>query len=78
MPKVLCNLRNASAEINGVKFEKTDDGMLSEDISKEVADSFGAIDGYLVIETEEKAPVKTGAKKAETQKAEETAQVQQP
>lgn len=44
--KVLCTRPNASELISGVRFEKTADGMLSEDISGEQAQRFLAIDGY--------------------------------
>lgn len=46
MPKVLCTLENASEEISGVKFEQTEDGMLSEDVSTETAAYFCQINGY--------------------------------
>ena len=46
MPKVLCTSENASDEISGVKFEKTEDGMLSEEISDETAAYFCQINGY--------------------------------
>lgn len=46
MPKVLCTLENASDEISGVKFEQTEDGMLSEEISDEAAAYFCQINGY--------------------------------
>lgn len=46
MPKVLCTLENASQEISGVKFEQTEDGMLSEDVSDETAAYFCQINGY--------------------------------
>lgn len=49
MPRVLCTLPNASAEISGVKFVSTaDGGMLSEDLSDERAAEFAAIPGYTV------------------------------
>lgn len=46
MPRVLCTLENASTEINGVKFEAVENGMLSEDVSDEVAENFLSITGY--------------------------------
>lgn len=49
--KVLCTLPNASENINGVKFSSTDDGMLSEDVSEEVAKRFSAIEGYSIVDT---------------------------
>lgn len=48
MPKVICLLENASDEINGVKFAPFDgEGILSEDISDEVAAVFLSIKGYV-------------------------------
>lgn len=64
MFQVICVLPNASDEINGVKFEKTDDGMLSEVVSKEVADNFAKIDGYKVVESDDAAVTKTAKKDA--------------
>lgn len=55
MPKVLCTLPNASDEISGVKFSAHDKGMLSEDVSAEVAATFASIPGYTVV-GEQKAP----------------------
>lgn len=46
MAKVLCTRQNASEEINGVKFEQTDEGMLSEEITDEQAAAFCKIPGY--------------------------------
>ena len=40
MVQVICTLPNASEEISGVKFSAHDEGMISEEISQEVADSF--------------------------------------
>lgn len=62
--KVLCKLPNASGEINGVKFAKTDDGMLSEDIGEDVAKAFVEIPGYEIV-ADTKAPAKSAAKAAE-------------
>jgi len=58
MAKVICSLPNASAEISGVAFESTPDGMLSEEISDESAAGFAAIPGYALhgaIDPSEKA-----------------------
>jgi len=79
MPRVICSLPNASTEISGVKFSQTDDGMLSEEVSDEVAAAFTEINGYAihgaVVEKPTKAadpgsktagktaPAKTAAKK---------------
>ena len=40
MVQVICTLPNASEEISGVKFCPHDEGMISEDITQEVADGF--------------------------------------
>lgn len=65
MPKVLCTLPNASEEISGVKFVSHANGMLSEDISEEVAADFASIPGYEIVGAEPKAPVVDDAAKAE-------------
>lgn len=44
--QVLCTRPNASESINGVAFTATDEGMLSEPISQDVADEFLACPGY--------------------------------
>lgn len=49
MPQVLCKLPNASEEISGVKFSTHAAGMLSEDVSDEVAAGFAAIPGYEIV-----------------------------
>lgn len=46
--QILCTRPNASELINGVKFTETDDGMLSEPISQDVADEFLACPGYAI------------------------------
>ena len=49
--RVLCILENASDEISGVKFEQVEGGMLSEEISDDVAALFLEIPhGYRVYE----------------------------
>ena len=53
MPKVLCTLPNASAEINGKKFVSHRDGMLSENMTDEEAAAFAEIPGYEVVEDKE-------------------------
>lgn len=61
MAQVLCTRENASTLINDVKFTQTDTGMLSEDISDEVAANFLEIPGYELVGekslTDEKLPV---------------------
>ena len=49
MSKVLCTLPNASDEISGVKFSAHPKGMLSEDVSDDVAAEFAAIKGYSIV-----------------------------
>lgn len=49
MPKVLCTSPNASEEIDGHKFEKHANGMLSENMSDEAAERFARIPGYEVV-----------------------------
>lgn len=47
MVQVICTLPNASEEISGVKFSAHDEGMISEDITQDVADGFLEIsNGY--------------------------------
>lgn len=47
MVQVICTLPNASDEISGVKFSAHDEGMISEEVSQEVADGFLEIsNGY--------------------------------
>lgn len=47
MPKVLCTLPNAAAEINGVKFSPAEGGMLSDEVSADQAEAFLSITGYV-------------------------------
>lgn len=48
MPRVICELPNASLEINGVPFEKMEDGRIrSAEVEQEIADFFLSIPGYL-------------------------------
>ena len=47
MPRVICNLPNASTEISGVKFHPLEDGgLVSDEIGAELAASFLTIPGY--------------------------------
>ena len=55
MPKVLCTLPNASEEISGVKFVSHANGMLSEDVTDEVAANFASIPGYEIVGAKVKA-----------------------
>jgi len=55
MPLVICTLKAASTKINGVEFKQTDKGLISENVSQEVADHFASIDGFEVIKAQGKA-----------------------
>lgn len=66
MPRVLCELPNASTEINGVAFAAVEGGMLSIELSEEAAANFASINGYRLYE----APVAAPAAVAETEAAE--------
>lgn len=47
MPRVICDLPNASAEISGVKFHPLDDGrLISDEIAADQAERFISIPGY--------------------------------
>ena len=62
MARVICALPNASEEIDDVKFEAVEGGMLSEEISDELAARFASIDGYKLVDGE--APKTKRGKKA--------------
>ena len=64
MPKVLCTLPNASEEINGIKFETHANGMLSEDVSDEVAAELSTIPGYQVVGSKAPADPDKAAERA--------------
>lgn len=70
MPKVLCTLPNASEEISGVKFVTHADGMVSEEISDEVAENFLSIPGYLPLVDSKAAEKAAADAAAEAEKAE--------
>lgn len=55
MPRVSCSLMNASTLINGVAFEASNGGMLSGEVSKDVADLFADVPGFKVIATRVRA-----------------------
>ena len=58
MPRVICDLPNASDEISGVKFFPLEDGgLISDEISDEQAELFASIPGY-TIDGEGAEPVK--------------------
>ncbi len=48
MAKVICTLPNASTKINGVAFVEHKLGMISEEVSDEVAAGFASIQGYVL------------------------------
>lgn len=57
MPRVICDLPNASDEINGIKFHPLDDGgRISDEIDAETAALFASIPGY-VLDDGSSAPV---------------------
>ena len=69
MPKVICKLENASREISGVKFTPVEGGMLSEDVSDEMAELFVSINGYEPhVESQEVAAPPAPVAKASTSK----------
>lgn len=87
MPRVICDLPNASEEISGVKFHKLEDGgLISDEISEELAELFASIPGYAIDEDGSEPPKvevkpapttrKAGAKKQ--QPAEKPAEVVPP
>lgn len=90
MPRVICDLPNASAEISGVKFHKLDDGrLISDEISDEAVERFCSIKGYILDEEErdeepeaDKAPAAPKLTKAQqkalTKKQAAEAAAQQP
>lgn len=49
MPKVRCVLKNASSLISGVQFEPADKGMVSAEVSLEVAEQFLSVPGYELV-----------------------------
>lgn len=63
MAKVLCSLPNAATEINGIKFTVAKGGMISEDVSDDVANDFVSIPGYELV-SKSKATAKAAAKNA--------------
>jgi hypothetical protein len=59
VPKVICDLENASNLINGVKFSEFDGvGLISDEISEEQAAHFCGIPGYLLYEEAPQKPSK--------------------
>ena len=68
MKRILCELPNASKEINGIKFSEDKGQMVSEEVKDEIADRFASIPGYKVVK------VKTSAEKKAQAAAEKKAQ----
>ena len=60
MAQVICTLPNASEEISGVAFTAHEAGMISAEISDELAADFASIRGYQVV-GDEAAPVREDA-----------------
>ena len=57
MPRVICDLPNASDEIGGVKFHPLEDGgRISDEISDEQAARFASIPGYAIDEDGHEPP----------------------
>lgn len=66
MPRVICDLPNASLEISGVKFFPLEEGgVISDEISDEQTAAFLEIPGYVLDEEVREAP-KVEAKPAPT------------
>lgn len=65
MPLILCTLKNASTNINGVEFKQTEKGLISASVDQDVADYFASIPGYEVIKAQGKAADKAADKPAE-------------
>ena len=65
MARVICSLPNASEEIDDIKFEAIEGGMLSEDISDELAARFASIDGYKLADGESPKAKRSRKAKAE-------------
>lgn len=55
--RVLCTLPNASELIGGVRYTKTDLGMLSDEISADEAARLARIPGYTPVYASEAGPV---------------------
>lgn len=68
MPRVICELPNASLEISGVRFQKLEDGrFISDEIGDEATAMFLSIPGY-VADEDEAAPVAAAPAPAKTKK----------
>lgn len=73
MAKVLCTLENASTEISGVKFTRTDVGMLSADIPDELAAEWATIPGYELVDETPPPVVPVAAPSAPAKTSKKTA-----
>ena len=60
MAQVICTLPNASEEISGVAFTAHESGMISAEISDDLAADFASINGYQLV-GDEAAPVREDA-----------------
>lgn len=80
MPRVICDLPNASLEISGIKFSPLDEGgLISEEISEEQAKRLASIAGYSLDEDERESapePVKAPAPTTRKKKAAEPEKVE--
>lgn len=76
MPRVICDLPNASDEINGVKFHPlTEGGMISDELSDDDAALFASIPGYALDDGESaKAAAPASAPPPATRKVKEKAE----
>lgn len=61
MPKVICSLPNASESISGVRFSPQENGVISDDVSEDVAAMFLAIPGYTLAPGESAPPQEVSA-----------------
>lgn len=59
MKTLICTLKNASEEINGIKFSRQDDGSVVAEVADEVAEAFAQIPGYSVADVGEKKAAAT-------------------
>lgn len=76
--RVICELENASDEINGVKFHPLEDGgRVSDEISQEQAELFLSIPGYVPFDGEPPAP-KQAAPAPKSRKAVKAAPAEEP
>lgn len=58
MKRIICELPNASTDINGIQFEETMDGSVIsvEAVADDVANQFANIPGYHLVDAEPEKP----------------------